>query len=245
MGDFVLVHGAWQGAWCWRKVMPSLWRTGHRAFAVSLTGVGERAHHLSPSIRLETHVNDVQAVVECEELERAILVGHSYGGLLITAVAERVPERVAHLVYLDAIVPRNGERWASIHDEETRAGRREGIARTGAMPPMDASAFGLTGADASWVNRRQRPHPGTLYEEVLRFDESRVARIPRTFVDCTSPALHSVALSRKRVRSEPGWSVVTLATGHDAMISAPKELLAVLASVAALTDDAARDISDA
>jgi hypothetical protein len=84
-----------------------------------------------------------------------------------------------------------------------------------------------------------------LYEDVLRFDESRVARIPRTFVDCTSPALHSVALSRKRVRSEPGWSVATLATGHDAMISAPEELLAVLASVAASTDCIAREISDA
>ena len=232
MADFVLVHGAWQGAWCWRKVLPSLWQIGHRAFTVSLTGVGERAHQLSPSVRLETQIADVQAVVECEELERAVLVGHSYGGLLITAVADRIPERVAHLVYLDAIVPQNGESWSSIHDEETRAGRREGIARTGAMPPLDASAFGLTGADASWVNRRQRPHPGSLYEEVLRFDESRVARIPRTFVDCISPALHSVARSRKRVRSEAGWRVVTLATGHDAMISAPEELLAILETVA-------------
>jgi len=238
MADFVLVHGAWQGAWCWRKVLPPLWRMGHRAFAVSLTGVGERAHQLSPAIRLETHVTDVQAVVECEELERAILVGHSYGGLLITAVADRVPERVAHLVYLDAIVPRNGEGWSSIHDEETRAGRRKGIARTGAMPPLDASAFGLTGADASWVDRRQRPHPGSLYDDVLQFDESRVARIPRTFVDCTAPALHSVALSRKRVRSEAGWRVVTLATGHDAMISAPDELLAILHSVATSSDAA-------
>jgi len=233
MADFVLVHGAWQGAWCWRKVLPPLWRGGHRAFAVSLTGVGERAHQLSRSIRLDTHISDVLAVVECEELEGAILVGHSYGGLLITAVADRIPERIAHLVYLDAIVPRNGEGWASIHDEKTRTDRREGIARTGAMPPYDASAFGLSGADASWVNRRQQPHPGSLYEDVLRFDESRVARIPRTFVDCTSPALHSVALSRRRVREEAGWRVVTLATGHDAMISTPEELLAVLESVAA------------
>ena len=236
MADFVLVHGAWHGAWCWRKVLPSLWRTGHRAFTVSLTGVGERSHQLSPAIRLDTHVDDVQAVVECEELERAILVGHSYGDLLITAVADRVPERVAHLVYLDAIVPHNGEGWSSIHDEQTRAGRREGIARTGAMPPLDASAFGLTGADASWVNRRQRPHPGSLYEDALQFDESRLARIPRTFVDCTAPALHSVALSRMRVRSELGWRVVELPTGHDAMISAPEELLAILQNVATLSD---------
>jgi pimeloyl-ACP methyl ester carboxylesterase len=206
---------------------------GHRAFSVSLTGVGERAHQLSPSVRLETHVADVQAVLECEELDRAVLVGHSYAGLLITAVADRLPERIAHLVYLDAIVPHDGEGWSSFHDEQTRADRRQGIGRTGAISPLDASIYGLTGADASWVNRRQRPHPGGVYEDVLHFDERRVSGIPRTFVDCTSPALHFVAPSRQRVRSEGGWRVVTLATGHDAMISAPEGLLAVLERVAA------------
>lgn len=232
MADFVLVHGAWQGAWCWRKVLPPLWRSGHRAFAVSLTGVGERAHQLSPSIRLGTHISDVLAVVECEELEGAILVGHSYGGLLITAVADRVPKRIAHLVYVDAIVPRNGESWSSIHSEEIRAVRRAGIAQTGAMAPLDAAAFGLSGDDASWVQRRQRDHPGSVYEDTLQFDEGLLARLPRTYVDCNSPALASVALARQRARSEPGWNVTTLATGHDPMISAPTQLLAILESVA-------------
>lgn len=232
MADFVLVHGAWQGAWCWRRILPPLWRGGHRAFAVSLTGVGERAHQLSRSIRLETHISDVLAVVECEELEGAILVGHSYGGLLITAVADRAPGRIAHLVYLDAIVPRNGESWSSIHSEEIRAVRRAGIAQTGAMPPLDAAAFGLSGEDASWVQRRQRDHPGSLYEDALQFDEGLLARIPRTYVDCNSPALASVALAKQRARSEPGWNVTTLATGHDPMISAPTQLLAILENVA-------------
>jgi pimeloyl-ACP methyl ester carboxylesterase len=233
MADFVLVHGAWHGAWCWKKVLPSLWANSHRAFAVSLTGVGERALQLSPSIRLQTHVDDVLAVIEAEELSRAILVGHSYGGLLITAAAAQVPERIAHLVYVDAIVAYDGESWSSIHDEQTRSMRREGIARTGVMPPMDPAAYGLTGEDAAWVRRRQRPHPGGMYDDALHIDAKLLQRIARTFVDCSSPALPTVALSRRRARSDPGWNVVTLETGHDPMISAPAELLRVLDSVAA------------
>ena len=228
MADIVLVHGAWQGSWCWRKVLPTLRAKGHRVFAVTLTGVGERAHHLAPSIRLATHIDDVVAVIETEELTRIMLVGHSYGGLLITAVADRYQERIACLVYLDAIVPRSGESWSSFHDESTRKTRREGIARDGAMPPLPAFTDGLTGEDAAWVDRRQRPHPGAVYEDALHFDEARVASLLRIFVDCTSPALPTIDRSRQRVRSEPGWKVVEIPTGHDAMISAPSRLMEVL-----------------
>jgi hypothetical protein len=99
------------------------------------------------------------------------------------------------------------------------------------MPPLPASAYGLTGEDAAWVNRRQRPHPGGVYEDALNFDEARVARIPRTFVDCTSPALPTIDRSRTRVRSEPGWRIVEIPTGHDAMISASSRLVDVLAAL--------------
>ena len=228
MTDFVLVHGAWHGAWCWKNILPSLWAKGHRAFPVTLTGVGDREHLMSPTIRLATHIDDVAAVIETEELKRVVLVGHSYGGLLITAVADRFAERVVRLVYLDAIVPHSGESWSSSHDESARQARRAGIARDGVIPPPPASAFGLTGEDAAWVDRRQRPHPGGVYEDVLQFDEARVASLPRTFVDCTSPALPAIEKARQRVRSEPGWQVIEIATGHDPMISAPARLLEVL-----------------
>jgi pimeloyl-ACP methyl ester carboxylesterase len=233
MADFVLVHGAWHGAWCWRRVLPALWRDGHRAFAVSLTGVGERAHLLSPSIRLQTHIDDVAAVIETEELDRAVLVGHSYGGVLITAVADRMPERIAHLVYVDAVITRSGESWSSIHDDATRAARRADIARSGAISPPDPSVYGLAGEDAEWVQRRQRPHPGSVYDEPLHFDEARVSSLPRTFLDCNSPASPGVALSRKRVREDQRWHVITIETGHDPMISAPSELVSILRDIAA------------
>jgi len=228
MTDFVLVHGAWHGAWCWQKILPSLWAKGHRAFPVTLTGVGDREHLMSPTIRLATHIDDVAAVIETEELKRVVLVGHSYGGLLITAAADRYAERIVRLVYLDAIVPHSGESWSSSHDESARQARRAGIARDGVIPPPPASAFGLTGEDAAWVDRRQRPHPGAVYEDVLHFNDARVASLARTFVDCTSPALPTIAKSRQRVRSEPGWQVIEIATGHDPMISAPGQLLDIL-----------------
>jgi len=230
--DYVLVHGAWHGAWCWRRVLPGLWAAGHRAFAVSLTGVGERAHLLRPDIRLQTHADDVCAVIEAEELQGAVLVGHSYGGMVITAVADRLADRLSHLVYLDAVVPEPGESWSSGHAPETQATRRAAIAATGTLPPADPAAFGLQGEDAAWVARRQTPQPGGVYDDPLHFDAQRINRLPRTFIDCTSPALPTIDVMRRRVRASPDWKVVEIATGHDPMVSAPDELLAALLAVA-------------
>ena len=187
MSDFVLVHGAWHGAWCWRRVTPALWAARHRAFAVTLTGVGERAHLISAAITLETHIADVVNMIEAEELDRVVLVGHSYGGIVITGVADRVPDRLAQLVYIDAVVPRSGECWSSGHDAQTRSARRKMIAAHGRLAPPDPGIFGLKGADHAWVSRRQTAQPGGVYDAPLHFDERRVASIARTFIDCTSP----------------------------------------------------------
>lgn len=227
MADFVLVHGAWHGAWCWKKILPGLWSAGHRAFAVTLTGTGERAHQLSSDITLRTHVDDVAAVIDAEELQHAIVVGHSYGGMVITALADCMPKRIARLVYLDAVVPLPGESWSSTHPAQTQAQRRQAIATTGSIPPADPALFGLAGADAQWVARRQTPQPGGVYDDPLHFDAARVA-LARTFIDCTSPALATIAVMRERVRQQPGWQVLEIATGHDAMISAPEGVLRIL-----------------
>lgn len=232
MSDFVLVHGAWHGAWCWRRIVAPLWAAGHRAFTVTLTGSGERAHLLAPTISLQTHIADVANVIEAEELHDAILVGHSYAGMVITGVADRLAARLKHLVYVDAVVPHTGESWSSSHSDETRSQRRQAIADTGVIPAPDPAVFGLAGADHAWVARRQTPHPGGVYDETLHFDAARMAALSKTFVDCTAPALATIAVSRVRVRSEPGWRVVEVATGHDAMVSAPAALLDVLLHLA-------------
>src|ERR687885_315704 len=128
MATYVLVHGGWHGGWCWRKVVPLLRRHGHEVYTPTLTGLGERSHLAHPLVDLETHVTDVVNVLFYEDLREVILLGHSNGGTLITAVAERVPERLAHLVYLDAFVPEDGQ--ASVHLANFPPGALEARVRT-------------------------------------------------------------------------------------------------------------------
>ena len=234
MSALVLIHGAWHGAWCWRRVLPGLRAAGHGAHAVTLTGVGERAHLLRPDLRLRDHIADVLGLIDAEELgDDLVLVGHSYGGLVMTGVADALLARglkPRHLVYVDAVTPHPGESWSSQHAPETVRARLEAAAQRpdGAMPPPDAAVFGLDGADRDWVNRRQTPQPAGVYQDRLDFDAARIATLPRTFIDCTAPALPTIAVMRERVRREPGWQVLELATGHDPMISAPDALVALL-----------------
>jgi pimeloyl-ACP methyl ester carboxylesterase len=232
MADFVLVHGAWQGAWVWKRVLPALWDAGHRAFALTLTGVGERAHQRHAGIRLRDHIDDVAGVIEAEELRDFVLVGHSYGGIVVTGVADRFAERIRHLVCLDAVVPKTGESWSSGHPDDVREQRRRTIAETGVVPPADPALFGLQGDDAAWVQRRQTPQPGGVYDDPLHFDEARVAALRRSFISCTAPALKTIDAMRRRVREQPGWQVDEIPTGHTPMISAPHALTALLLAAA-------------
>lgn len=235
--SIVLVHGSWHGAWCWRRVLPLLRSAGMDSHAVTLTGVGERAHLMDPTIDLHTHIQDVIGLIEAEELQRVVLVGHSYAGVVITGVADRLqaerPGLLAHMVYLDAALPYPGDSWSSHHSTETRQARIVAAESTGglSLPPPDAALFGLSGADRDWVNRRQTPQPFRLYQQPLHFDAARVAAVPRTFIDCTQPALATIAPSRERVRSEPGWNVVEMATGHDPMVSEPAALSQILLDI--------------
>ncbi|HSV48111.1 MAG TPA: alpha/beta fold hydrolase, partial [Ramlibacter sp.] len=191
MAAFVLVHGAWHGGWCWRRVLPALAGAGHAAHALTLTGVGERSHLLSPAITLETHIADVLQLIEAEELSDIVLAVHSYAGMIGTAIADRMGPRLRHLVYVDAVVPQPGESWSSTHAAATRAARLAAAEASAdyAIAPPDPAIYGLAGEDHAWVQRRQTPHPGHTYEAGLAFDAQRVARVPRTFVSCIRPAL--------------------------------------------------------
>ncbi len=245
MANFILVHGAWHGGWCWRRVSDALVRDGHRAHAVTLTGLGERAHLLSSSITLETHISDVINAIEAEEMGDVVLAVHSYAGMLGTAVADRLPGRLKHLVYVDAVVPRPGESWSSTHASTTREARLAAAQASAefSFPPPDPAIFGLADADYQWVKRRQTPHPGHTYSAPLSFDVQRVASVPRTFVNCTQPTLATIDAIRPRVVDPKFWDgawmggggarVVALETGHDPMISSPEALTKVLLGCAA------------
>lgn len=245
MACFVLVHGAWHGGWCWQRVVTELTRLGHRVHAPTLTGLGERAHLLSPAITLETHIADVMAVIEAEELHGVVLAVHSYAGMIGTAVTDRMAARLKHLVYVDAVVPQPGETWGSTHAPAAREARLAAAqaSQDYSFAPPDPSVFGLAGDDHAWVARRQVPHPGHTYTAPLSFDPARVAAVPRTFIDCTQPPLATINASRQRVRDAHFWGglwplgggarVVELATGHDPMVSAPGEMAKLLLDVAA------------
>lgn len=240
MADIVLVHGAWHGGWCWRDVIPHLTRAGHRVHAVTLTGVGERAHLMTPAITLETHITDVINAIEAEEMQRIVLAVHSYGGMIGTAIADRLPGRLRHLVYVDAVLPKPGESWSSTHASATREARLAAAEASPdfSFPPPDPAIFGVSGEQYEWVKRRQTPHPGHTYQSPLDFDPRRVAAIPRTFVDCTQPALATIDVSRQRVAHPKFWDgawhggggarVVRMPIGHDAMIIDPAGLARIL-----------------
>lgn len=205
MAHYLLVHGAWGGAWYWRDTLHTLIRAGHRAHAVTLTGVGERAHLLSPAIDLETHIADVLGALDTEELDDCILVVHSYGGMLGTAVADRRPGKLRHLVYVDAVLPAPGESWSSGHAPDTRAARIAGAEANAqyAFPAPDPAAFGLTGPAADWVRRRQTPHPGHTYTQPLPFDPIRVAAVPRWLSGRTFSSSPRPAASARSPTSPP------------------------------------------
>jgi pimeloyl-ACP methyl ester carboxylesterase len=240
MADFVLVHGAWHGGWCWRRVVDALHAQGHRAHAVTLTGVGERVHLMSSLITLETHIADVANAILAEEMEQVVLAVHSYAGMIGTAIADRMPERLRHLVYVDAVVPKPGESWSSTHASATREQRLAAAQASPdySFPAPDPAVFGLADADHAWVQRRQTAHPGHTYQAALQFDPQRVAGVPRTFVDCLKPRLGTIDSIRPRVRDAKFWDgawtggggvrIVELQTGHDPMVSAPADLSRVL-----------------
>lgn len=235
MANFVLVHGAWHGGWCWQRVTAALQQQGHRVLAVTLTGLGERAHLLSPAITLDTHIDDVISAIEVEELHDVVLAVHSYAGMIGTAVADRIGK---HLVYVDAVIPKPGESWSSTQSAATQQQRLSAAQASTrfSFPPPDPEVFGLKDADHAWVKRRQTPHPGNTYQAPLNFDVQRVAAIPRTFVNCTQPALATIEPSRQRAKDAKFWDgawlpnskIVEIKTGHDPMISEPAALTKIL-----------------
>jgi len=234
---YVLVHGAWHGGWCWRRVAPLLAAAGHRVLVPTLTGLGERAHLLTPETGLSTFARDVMAVIEAEEAEDVVLVGHSFGGVVVSMVADRMAERIARLVYLDATVLRSGESPFSVLSADIVAARRRAAAGSPGgltMPVPAAAAFGVSDpADAAWLTRRLTPHPLKSYEDVLALAHPLGNGRPKTYVACTAPEYAALAAVRARVRAEPGWDWRTLATGHDAMVMAPDLLARLLLELAA------------
>jgi pimeloyl-ACP methyl ester carboxylesterase len=238
MAKFVLVHGAWHGGWCWWKVTPLLRAAGHDVYPVTLTGLGERAHLGTPQTDLDLHIEDVRGVLRCEGLTDVVLVGHGYGGMVISGIVDRVPERVVHLVYLDAYDPAPGQAVVDIFP----AGREQWPSAAAAhglhwrIPPPAAADLGITNEfDLRRLAALLAGHPLASVFQPLRLARPAGAGRPRTFIACTDkPASDSFTATAARVREDPAWRYRELATGHDAMITMPRETADLLLEVVAL-----------
>ena len=238
MATFVLVHGGGHGGWAWHKVAPLLRAAGHAVHTPTLTGLGERAHLAHPGIDLDLHVQDIVNVLLYEDLRGVVLVGHSYAGLVITGVADRAADRIAHLVYLDAANPRHGEAGVDLLGEAARA-RVLACAEQGWTAPEATEAvvrnWGVPdGSELTWVMARLRPQPVRTLLQPLRFRAAVVGALPRTYVYCTErgPLGMRPPHSVDRALSEPGWRYRELPHGHAALMTAPDEVAALLREAA-------------
>ncbi|MGE0253328.1 MAG: alpha/beta hydrolase family protein [Alphaproteobacteria bacterium] len=230
MATFVLVHGSWHGGWCWRDLAPLLRRDGHEVHTPTLTGCGANVHRLSRDIDLTVHADDVVNLLFYEDLKDVILVGHSYAGLVVAAAAPRVAERLRSLVFLDAYIVPPGGRGFDLWDEARVTAARAALAGTAPWrDPLGPAALGIEDeALARWTAARMTPHPLATYETPLPADTEASAALPRLYIRCAAgPIAHLFAPVEAQVR-EWGWQVRSLDTGHDAMLTAPAPLAALL-----------------
>lgn len=226
---FVLVHGAWHGGWCWRRVVPALRAAGHEVFTPTLTGLGERAHLLRPDIDLDKHIQDVVMLLEMEDLKDVVLVGHSYGGMVITGVADRAHARIRRLVYLDAFVPENGKALADYIGAERAAHQRVQGERHGVLDPLPLAALGIQRPeDVAWVSSKLVKHPyGTMAQPIRLANEPAWRALAKTYVNCCSMT-GTFNQFVDKVKTDTAWQYHELPTGHDAMITDPQGVSRIL-----------------
>jgi len=242
MANFVLVHGAWHGGWCYRETAAALRAAGHTVFTPTHTGVGERFHQSAENITLETHIRDVCGCIEWEELRDVILVGHSYGGMVITGVADRMSDRIRSLVYLDAFIPGHGDSLIGLLSKalvpEVAAqfiGAFRGTAlqdHSGLMQPIPAEMFNIAQAHRERVDRLCRPQALATFEMPLLLTGAGDKIANRLYILADgwdpSPFRYFAANCEKAA----GWRVVKMPCSHDVMVDMPKELAAELVKLA-------------
>lgn len=232
---FVLVHGACHGGWCWRRVADPLRAAGHVVHTPTQTGVGERAHLLDERIGLESFIADLLAVLDAEELSEVVLVAHSLGAIPVLGVVDRARERIRRLVLLDGALAQSGAiAFDGFASDVVARRRQDAIKRNGVAvtAPAAPSAYGVSATDdAAWLERRLTPQPLRTYEEPLRLNHPLGNDVPCTYVSCTNPWYEGIGPSRDLARTLQHWDRRELATGHDAMITAPDEVIALLLEV--------------
>lgn len=233
MAIFLIAHGAWSGGWAWKKMRPLLRARGHEIFTPTYTGIGERAHLTHKDIDLEAHIRDILAVLEYENLRDVILVGHSYGGMVATGVADRATERIAHLAYLDAFAPRDGQSLLDLQTEDARQRVYEGAKKEGEgwrIPPTPAPPD-TSPEDLAWVNSHRLPQPIKTFEQKIRLTAA-IERLPRTYIYCKISRPGDVFRQFRDRASKEGWTVIDMDASHTPNVTAPRALADILDGIA-------------
>ncbi|SHF94380.1 alpha/beta fold hydrolase [Streptoalloteichus hindustanus] len=223
MATYVLVHGAWQGGWSWRRVADRLRAAGHDVFTPTLSGIGERAHQATPKIGLRAHVTDLVAMLRYEDLRDVVLVGHSYGGFVVREAADQAPERIARIVMVDAWAGRDGE---SLDDRATRFFRDwlDSVTVDGMVPPPPLESLGVSEpTDQAFLRPRLTPQPRLTFAEPTRLTGT-VDLIPTSAVVCVPGG----GIPFGQWAEEFGWPTLEIETGHNAMVTAPDALTEAL-----------------
>lgn len=235
MTTFLLVHGTGDGGWIWQKLTPLLQAGGHTVYTPTLTGVGDRSHLLHCGVKLTTHITDITNLLFYEDLSDVVLVGHSYGGMVITGVAAKAPERLKRLVFLDAYMPAEGQSEADLWPDEMRASiLADDAARQGVREPVPPDILGINDPELlAWVLARATPHPMATYTEPVPAGGSMSAALPRAYIHCTLGTTAPIfAPFSAKARAE-GWRVYELATGHSPMLTMPEQVAGLLVELGA------------
>jgi pimeloyl-ACP methyl ester carboxylesterase len=237
---FVFVHGGRHGGWCWKKLTPLIWAAGHRVYTPTLTGLGERSHLLRPEVGLDTHIQDVIAVFEYEDIQDAMLVAHSYAGVVVSGAMEQISDRVRKLIFLDAHMPRTGESTLDQAAPEITDRLLSLAAEFGEgwyIPPTDASYWGASDPeDIAWVNGKVTAQPLKSYTDRVGATERAWAH-PGMFIECRDPVDRRhvpVARPLDRSAADPRFDYRVLDAPHDAMVVAPEALASILLEAVSL-----------
>jgi pimeloyl-ACP methyl ester carboxylesterase len=229
---FLVAHGAWSAGWSWKKMHPLMSAAGHRLITPTYTGLGEREHLANPSNDLETHIQDVLAVMKYEDLRSVVLIGHSYGGMVATGVADRASDRIAQLIYLDAFVPRDGQALVDLNPPAVRRHMQESAkASDGWRVPPNPIPPDTSEADAAWIRDRRLPQSIKCFETPLRLRDANLT-LPRSYIYCTRIALADPFRSfAERAKSEPGWRYYEIDASHSPHVTAPEALATLLLTI--------------
>lgn len=237
MATFVLVHGAWHGGWCWKRVAKLLRDEGHEVHTPTLTGLGASSHLLSPQVTLQVHVRDIANLLKWEDVEDAVLCGHSYGGMVITGAADREAGRLKSLVYVDAFVPRSGECAMDSRPADRVQLALEQARTVGQgwwLPPTPAAAFQVNPADQAWVDAKCTNFPIGCFTQRLHLTGAHERIAGKHYIRADGYKAPQFDACVARLKDDPAWTMHHLPCGHDVMVDMPGELAAILRRAAGL-----------